>query len=200
MNTPPKQTSGDIVLDFRTHSLWLSTQPITPGEQDNTYITPPDDSFVYLGGNISFNYSNTYNATTTGIYGKDSTAAYFIDAASGSVSKISVSAERVQPLSPVDDLSNLNNVSNAKLKKLLYAMKNTVQLRQGAYVLRLYNHTWNIDSEGIAYDFPVFLENYNVSNNLDSPNTIQIQLTFTKRNPLSGITLGNTQYITETSQ
>lgn len=186
-----------MALDFLQHSLWVSTQPTTDAESTgkttwSKYHNPPDSSFFYIGGNASVSYSNSYNANITGIYSKGTNEAYFTDTASGSVSQISVSGQRVQPANPDD--SNINNCSNAKVIELLRQMKSTPQLGQGAYIFRMYNNTQKLASYGRAYDIPVYLDNFSVSTSQDNPNILNISLKFIRRSPVLGLNLGTTTY------
>ena len=190
------------MLDYDTHSFWLSTEPTVTTQTPTsiTYSMPSDDSFFYLGGSLTFSYSNTYSATVVGIPTSDTEGdltrtpedAYFTDTASGSVSTFSINSIRAQPLNPDD--TTINECSNAKVQKLLRTMKNAMQLSQGAYILRIYNNTQNPKTRGIPYDIPVFLDSYNCVKNQDRPNELNIAIQLTKRSPINGINIGTTYY------
>lgn len=189
-------------LDYNSHSFWLSSAPtqVTYYSTYTAYSMPPDSSFFYLGGSLSFSYSNTYSATITGIPTDDTTGeltrtpedAYFTDSASGSISTMSINCIRAQPRDPDD--TDINLCSNAKVQKLLREMKNSMQLNQGAYILRIYNATQNPDTLGIPFDIPVYLDSYTAVTTQDRPFELNLSLQLTKRSPAPGINLGNTQY------
>ena len=189
-----------MALDYTTHSIWISTAPAQPPLDSHnkpiwgasTYTLPEDSTFIFLGGRTSFTYSNTYNANVMGIPGQTSASAYFTDSASGSVSDISISCIRVQPTDPDDTSQNLNNISNAKFKQMLYNMKNVMQLKQGAYILRLFNNTQNINASGKAFDFPVYLESYSAEVNQERPFEMNVSLKLKRRAPILGFNLGTT--------
>lgn len=195
------------LIDPTKHSIWLSAKPTSNGkgnDNDDTwssYKLPPDDSFFYLGGENSYSYSNSYNATTTGVYAQGSTGALFVDSGSGSVSNINVSAVRIQPEQPYDPTPtntqsimdvNLNNCSNARLIEVLRNMRGVQQLNQGAYILRLYNSSMIQGTEDQGYDLPVYLASVTTSVEMDSPNTLKINLSFVRRSPVKNINIGTT--------
>ena len=193
------------MIDYDNHSFWLSSQPTQKGA-GWTYSMPPDESFFYLGGSLSFSYSNTYSANVVGIPTDDTEGeltrtpedAYFTDTASGSVATFSISCIRAQPLDPDD--TGINACSNAKVQKLLRSMKNAMQLAQGAYILRIYNNTQNPNTRGIPYDIPVYLDSYNCVKNQERPFELNMSLQFTKRSPIQGINIGSTIYSQVESQ
>jgi hypothetical protein len=193
------------LIDPTKHSIWLSAKPTSNGkgnDNDDTwssYKLPSDDSFFYLGGENSYSYSNSYNATTTGVYAQGSTGALFVDSGSGSVSNINVSAVRIQPDEPYDPTPsdtqsimdmNLNNCSNARLIEVLRNMRGVQQLNQGAYILRLYNSSMIQGTEDQGYDLPVYLASVTTSIEMDSPNTLKISLSFVRRSPVKNINIG----------
>ena len=195
------------LIDPTKHSIWLSAKPTSNGkgnDNDDTwssYKLPSDDSFFYLGGENSYSYSNSYNATTTGVYAQGSTGALFVDSGSGSVSNINVSAVRIQPEQPYDPTPsdtqsimdvNLNNCSNARLIEVLRNMRGVQQLNQGAYILRLYNSSMIQGTEDQGYDLPVYLASVTTSVEMDSPNTLKINLSFVRRSPVKNINIGTT--------
>jgi hypothetical protein len=195
------------LIDPTKHSIWLSAKPTSNGkgnDNDDTwssYKLPSDDSFFYLGGENSYSYSNSYNATTTGVYAQGSTGALFVDSGSGSVSNINVSAVRIQPDEPYDPTPsdtqsimdmNLNNCSNARLIEVLRNMRGVQQLNQGAYILRLYNSSMIQGTEDQGYDLPVYLASVTTSIEMDSPNTLKISLSFVRRSPVKNINIGTT--------
>ncbi|MBQ1294508.1 MAG: hypothetical protein IIY21_10740 [Clostridiales bacterium] len=193
------------MIDYDNHSFWLSSQPAQKGA-GWTYSMPPDESFFYLGGSLSFSYSNTYSVNVVGIPTDDTEGeltrtpedAYFTDTASGSVATFSISCIRAQPLDPDD--TGINACSNAKVQKLLRSMKNAMQLAQGAYILRIYNNTQNPNTRGIPYDIPVYLDSYNCVKNQERPFELNMSLQFTKRSPIQGINIGSTIYSQVESQ
>ena len=193
------------MIDYDNHSFWLSSQPTQKGT-GWTYSMPSDESFFYLGGSLSFSYSNTYSANVVGIPTDDTEGeltrtpedAYFTDTASGSVATFSISCIRAQPLDPDD--TGINACSNAKVQKLLRSMKNAMQLAQGAYILRIYNNTQNPNTRGIPYDIPVYLDSYNCVKNQERPFELNMSLQFTKRSPIQGINIGSTIYSQVDSQ
>jgi len=193
------------MIDYDNHSFWLSSQPTQKGT-GWTYSMPPDESFFYLGGSLSFSYSNTYSVNVVGIPTDDTEGeltrtpedAYFTDTASGSVATFSISCIRAQPLDPDD--TGINACSNAKVQKLLRSMKNAMQLAQGAYILRIYNNTQNPATRGIPYDIPVYLDSYNCVKNQERPFELNMSLQFTKRSPIQGINIGSTIYSQVESQ
>ena len=195
------------LIDPTKHSIWLSAKPTSNGkgnDNDDTwssYKLPSDDSFFYLGGENTYSYSNSYNATTTGVYAQGSTGALFVDSGSGSVSNINVSAVRIQPDEPYDPTPsdtqsimdmNLNNCSNARLIEVLRNMRGVQQLNQGAYILRLYNSSMIQGTEDQGYDLPVYLASVTTSIEMDSPNTLKISLSFVRRSPVKNINIGTT--------
>lgn len=203
-----------MALDFVNHSFWISTEPTSTTQSGGnwSYSLPPDNSFIYLGGSLSFSYSNTYSASITGIptdaedgLTRTPEDAYFIDSASGSISTMSINCIRAQPRTTVepseDNDYNYNDCSNATVQRALRRMKNAMQLTQGAYILRIYNATQNPMTFGVPYDIPVYIDSYNTSTTQDRPYELNISLQLTKRSPLNGITVGETTYgITEGTQ
>lgn len=196
-----------MALDFNNHSFWLSRLPTNTTQTGGnwSYTLPPENSFFYLGGSLSFSYSNTYSASITGIptdaddgLTRTPEDAYFVDSGSGSISTISINCIRAQPREPVEpsplNNNNYNQCSNATVQKTLRAMKNAMQLSQGAYILRIYNATQNPRTFGQPFDIPVCIDSYNVSTTQDRPFELNISLQLTKRSPLNGITVGTTYY------
>jgi hypothetical protein len=67
--------------DFNQHTVWLSVDPYEIDKYDKSVCyTPPDSKFIFLGGNTTFSYKNTYGASVMGIYSRGPEDAYFIDA------------------------------------------------------------------------------------------------------------------------
>lgn len=180
-----------MAIDYNAHSIWLSAKPVEVCVKDpSAYVIPPDEDFFYIGGESQISYSNSYNASTMGIYSQKSQDAYFIDGQSGSVSQISVSQIRDNPGIQEDD--GYNNCSNAKVIECLRDMRQSVQLKQGAYILRIYNGTQNLQCSGRPYDIPVFLNTYQVSHNFDKPNAISLSFQFIRRCPVQNLNIGIT--------
>lgn len=175
-----------------SHSLWISTQPTSIS--NDRLIPPLPNTYVYLGGNSEITYDNQYNAGVVGVYKQPSSEAYFVDSTGGSVSQISISCTRVQPINYDDSSTDLANISNGKFIMLLEEMKQKTQLLQGAYILRMYNTTQNAKTSGIPYDIPVYIVNFTYKYNLEQPNVINITLKLIKRNYTEGFSLGTTKY------
>ncbi len=190
-------------LDFDKHSVWLSPVPIDYDDKGTFYV-PNANSFFFLGSNEQLTYSNTYNATLAGVYGKTSASAYFVDSSSGCVSTMSISTTRVQPpLDEIDDNSgNLNNISNARVVGLLRNMRGAnTQLKQGAYVLRVGNIVMDmphasentLHGKGTYMEYYVFINDYTIGYEDSAPNILSISLSMTVRSPIAGYNLGTTK-------
>lgn len=189
-------------LDFDKHSVWLSPTPIDYDKDSNTFYVPDADSFFFLGSNEQLTYSNTYNATLAGVYGKTSASAYFVDSSSGCVSTLSLSTTRVQPPDFKDNDASLNNISNARVVGLLRNMRGAnTQLKQGAYVLRVGNIVMDmphasestLHGKGTYMEYYVFINDYTIGYEDSAPNILSISLSMTIRSPIAGYNLGTTK-------
>lgn len=178
-------------LDYNQHSLWLSYLPCTDNN-DGTYNLPPDYSFFYLGGHASFSYSISYSGTSTGIPSQDSSQAIYVDSAAGCVANINVRTVRVQEPTYDDSTEDVSECSNARVVTLLRQMKNTMQLKQGAYILRVYNQRQKVSGQGSYVDFPVYLDTYSANTDMDAPNITSITLRLIRRGPRAGQEIGLT--------
>lgn len=85
-----------------------------------------------------------------------------------------------------------NNCSNAKVVEYLRQMKNTMQLKQGAYILRVYNQRQKVSGQGSYVDFPVYLDTYSANTDMDAPNITSITLRLIRRGPRAGQEIGLT--------
>lgn len=93
---------GNIIGDKQEkvkemYSLWLSTVPVS-GTTSKDIVLPDFDKFMCLGSSSSLPFQINYSGSTTGILGKTSDTAIFVDGASGAVMNINISTERVNPV------------------------------------------------------------------------------------------------------
>lgn len=213
------------MIDYRSHSVWLSSVPCQT--TDNTsqgsnitttyYTVPVDDLFFHLGGEVSFSYSNSTGAKLVGVYSTGPEGAVFVDSAQGCVSTISLSTVRVNPATPNDTSTSLDSISNKKVIELLSSMRgNNTQLKNGAFILRLYNIRTNmpilsdsastrlisvygtsqdspvVEGDGYFAEYCVFLNSFDYSFEDGNPNVLNISLQMTVRSPKAGYNLGTT--------
>jgi len=206
-----------------TYSMWLSAYPLT----GTVPWTISDDSFMFLGvteGGFDFNIN--YGGTIKGIYGKHPRDAIYMDRTGGAVGQISATLLRYQPQNP-DDRStqiardrglqvggvSLNNISNYAILEEFVRMRTTIQLRNNAYVLRIYRGFGNafFKQSGGQSDpripsgnankgyvqYPIYLTKAEGKFIADRPNEITVTISATMRNPWTG--LENIEYLGDTS-
>ena len=170
-------------------SIFLSRQPLVANKK---YAKTPDDTpddknfkteFLYVCSEAYPSYSVNYMMTSFGMPGLGTENAIVIDSMSGAIGRLNVSGIRV---------GDAEYGSNAFFQKEIRKMRSILQLRNNAYILRIYNASM-LDSEGklksigdTYVDFYVFLKGINCSVSAGSPKVMSVGITLVQRNPLMG--------------
>lgn len=177
-----------MALNSNKYSIWISVVPATVNSSRRN--TLPDTAYMYVGGGSSPSYDMTYISATTGILGRGTAGAIFVDGTGGAVGRISISCTRTQPESYSDPNDSgvpsisydYTNISNAKFMKTIKAMREIVQMYSNAYMIRIYN----LNEAGAYKEYPVFLDNYQCNIDLDRPVDLDVSISYIQRNILKG--------------
>ena len=88
-----------MAIEKDRYSLWISTRPYSKE------LPLTDDDFMFIGSSSSLPVSMSYSSSTTGILGQTPDTAIFVDGVGGAVMNISISAQRVNPVTYKDDIT-----------------------------------------------------------------------------------------------
>lgn len=166
-------------------SIFISRQPLVVNK---TYAkTPEDDNFkeqfLYVCSDSYPSYSVNYMMTSFGMPGMGTENAIVIDSMSGAIGRLSVTGIRVG-----DEIYGSNAFFQTEIRK----MRSILQLRNNAYILRIYNASM-LDSDGklksigdTFVEFFVFLKGVNCSISAGRPKIMDVGMTLVQRNPLMG--------------
>lgn len=166
-------------------SIFLSRQPL---DEDTDYAKTPEDEnfekeFLYVCSEAYPSYSVNYMMTSFGMPGQGTENAIVIDSMSGAIGRLNISGIR---------MGDAEYGSNAFFQKEIRKMRSILQLRNNAYILRIYNASM-LDSKGklksigdTYVDFYVFLKGVNCSISAGSPKVMNVGITLVQRNPLKG--------------
>ena len=163
-----------------TYSVFISESP---------YNSHTEPNFIYLCSDASISYSVTYNGTTTGVLGLNTSDAIFVDPSSGAVGNINISGTRVNPNTSANVPAgyNSNLPSNATFYTKTRSMLQKNQMFQNAYILRIYNVDWkNISSYTSYKDLYIHISKLDMDWNWTNTNEAQVSLTCYRRNKTEG--------------
>lgn len=162
-------------------SVFLSLKPYDPTKLYKTSTLKED--FLYLCAECLPSYSITYGLSTMGIFGRGTEEAIVIDSMTGPIGRISVSGSRI---------GDKEYGSNAYFTKKIREMRSIMQLKNNAYILRIYNSRIIDDKGDILegddsfHDFYVFLKAVNYSVKGGTPNILNVSISLVQRNRLVG--------------
>lgn len=157
---------------------------------------------MYIGSGNSHSGSVSYMLSTVGIIGKSTANAIVVDGGTGPVDTFNFQCTRVNPVSYSDpgitpgNTNDYTNCSNAFFRKKIKAMRETIQMENNAYVLRIYNlsqrsHSDTAEHKNTVYSTPlelyVFLNTCTDALNSLNPLNLDVNINLTMRAKLLAV-------------
>ena len=163
--------------------LYLSTVPSNKSQFEN--------SFICLGSVQSFGFTNTFSGSVTGILSRPTNEAIYVDSMQGAYDRLAITTLRITDPSAsytagsvstdnpyLDSISGSDLSTDAFIRKLI-EMRQTVQMKNNAFILRIYN----VEMGNSNYkSLPVFLDSFTVRLEMDRPFETQFDFNFIIRN------------------
>lgn len=162
-----------------TKSVFLSLYPFNRSKRNSYNI---DEDFLYVCSNCYPSYDVSYGLSTMGIYGQGTEGAIVVDAMTGAVGRVNVSGQRI---------GDEKYGSNAYFAKEIRRMRSVMQLKENAYVLRIYNSELDTidkctDIKDSYKDFYVYLKDVSFSVKGGQPKVLDVTLGLIQRNKYQG--------------